>query len=87
MTGSVSGEPVVLMYSRRACGLCDKARAVILAERDRASGAFRFDEIFIDGDDDLERAYGTRVPVVHVNGVEEFEIAVEPTRLRRLVGA
>jgi hypothetical protein len=79
------GEPVVLMYSRRACGLCDKARAVILAERDRASGSFRFDEVFIDGDDDLERTYGIRVPVVEVNGAEEFEIAVEPIRLRRLL--
>ena len=78
---------MVLMYSRRSCGLCDKARAVILAERDRAAGAFRFDEIFVDGDADLERAYGTRVPVIEVNGVEEFEIAVEPMRLRRLVGA
>ena len=86
MTGSVSGEPVVLMYSRRTCGLCDKARAVILAERDRASGAFRFEEKYIDGDDELELAYGTRVPVVEVNGSEEFEIAVEPIRLRRLLG-
>ena len=81
------GEPVVLMYSRRTCGLCDKARAVILAERERASGAFRFEEVFIDGDDSLERAYGTRVPVVEVNGAEEFEIAVEPIRLRHLVRA
>jgi hypothetical protein len=75
------------MYSRRTCGLCDKARAVILAERDRAAASFRFDEVFIDGDEALERAYGVRVPVVEVNGAEEFEIAVEPIRLRRLVGA
>ena len=71
------------MYSRRTCGLCDKARAVILAERER--GAFRFEEITIDGDDELERKYGLRVPVVEVNGTEEFEIAVEPMRLRSLL--
>ena len=71
------------MYSRRTCGLCDKARAVILTERERVP--FRFEEITIDGDDELERRYGVRVPVVEVNGAEEFEIAVEPTRLRCLL--
>ena len=76
-------DPAVVMYSRRTCGLCDKARAVILAERDRAP--FRFDEVYIDGDDDLERLYGLRVPVVVVDGREEFEFEVEPARFRRLV--
>ena len=52
------------MYSRRTCGLCDKARAVILTERERVP--FRFEEITIDGDDELERRYGDRVPVVEV---------------------
>lgn len=75
--------PKVVMYSRRACGLCDKARAVILAEREGTR--FQFQEIFIDGDDELERGYGLRVPVVEVDGAEQFEIAVEPTRLRRLL--
>jgi hypothetical protein len=73
------------MYSRRTCGLCDKARAVILAERDRLGRPFRFDEVFIDGDDGLEREYGLRVPVILVNGSEAFEIAVEPTTFRSLV--
>ena len=72
------------MYSRLTCGLCDKAREVILAEQQRRP--FRFEEAFIDGDEDLERRYGLRVPVVEVDGVEEFEVAVEPGRLARLVG-
>ena len=71
------------MYSRRTCGLCDKVRAVILAERERRP--FRFEEVFIDGDDELERSYGLRVPVIEVDGTEEFEIAVQPARLRRLL--
>jgi hypothetical protein len=78
-------DSMVVLYSRRTCGLCDKARAVILAEREGLP--FRFEEIFIDGDDDLERRYGLRVPVVEVNGIEEFEISVEPTRFRQLLGA
>jgi glutaredoxin len=83
----MAGRARVVMYSRRTCGLCDKARAVILAERDRSPGSFEFDEVFIDGDDRLETEYGIRVPVVEVNGEEEFEIAVEPSRFRRLIGA
>lgn len=74
---------IVRMYSRRTCGLCDEARAVILAERSRSP--FEFDEVFIDGDDALEGEYGLRVPVVEVDGVEEFEFAVEPGRFAELV--
>jgi glutaredoxin len=76
--------PKVTMYSRHRCGLCDHAREVILAllrERD-----FEFEEIFVDGDDVLERAYGLRVPVVLVNGAEEFETQVEPALLREALG-
>ncbi len=76
-------ETLVVMYSRTTCGLCDKARAVIQAERERSE--FRFEEVFIDGDDALESDYGLRVPVVVVNGQEEFEFDVEPVRFRRLV--
>jgi hypothetical protein len=76
-------EALVVMYSRERCGLCDKARAVILAEHERST--FRFDEVFIDGDDALERDYGLRVPVVVVDGREEFEFEVEPARFSRLV--
>jgi len=75
----------VSMYSRRTCHLCDEARAIILAVRQRIP--FAFDERFIDGRDDLEREYGLRVPVVEVDGVEEFEYVVDASRLRHLVGA
>lgn len=76
--------PTVRLFSRRTCGLCDEARSAILAERTRGT-TFLFEEVFVDGDPGLERAYGVRVPVVEVDGVEEFEVAVEPDRLRRLV--
>jgi hypothetical protein len=79
------GLPVVTMYSRRTCGLCDEARTVVLAERERTP--FSFQEVFIDGDDDLERRYGLRVPVVAVGEVEEFEYEVEPKRFRVLLRA
>jgi hypothetical protein len=50
-----------------------------------ARGSFGFEEVLIDGDDALEREYGLRVPVVAIDGVEQFEYRVEPHRLRRLL--
>jgi glutaredoxin len=72
------------MYSRRRCGLCDEARAVI--EAARATAEFAFEETFIDGDDHLEREYGIRVPVVEVDGIERFEYHVDRNRLIGLLG-
>lgn len=66
----------VVLYSRPGCGLCDEARAVILAERERTP--FAFDEVDISGDDALELEYGIRIPVVALDGSEVFEIRVEP---------
>ncbi len=76
-------EAVVRMYSRRTCGLCDEARETILTVRARRS--FEFEEVFVDGDESLERSYGLRVPVVEVNGAEMFEFAVEPAALEQMV--
>ena len=71
------------MYSRTTCHLCDAARATIRAEAARSS--FWFEEIHVDGDDQLERDYGLRVPVVLVDDEEAFEYHVDPGRLHALV--
>lgn len=63
------------MYSRPGCGLCDEARRVILAERERTW--FRYEEVDISGDDALELEHGIRIPVVLVDGDERFEIRVD----------
>ena len=73
------------MYSRRTCGLCDEARDAILSVR--ADIGFEFEEVFVDGDDALEREYGLRVPVVLVDGVERFEVEVPAGELRTLLSA
>jgi glutaredoxin len=73
------------MYSRTTCGLCDEAREVILAAH--AENAFEYEEVFVDGHDDLERAYGLRVPVVLVDGEERFELHVDADVLRDLLAA
>jgi glutaredoxin len=78
--------PNITMYSRRRCGLCDKARTAIQESRHHGV-EFEFDERFIDGDADLERRFGLRVPVVLVDGREEFEFEVDPQRLRRVLAS
>jgi hypothetical protein len=74
----------VVLYSRPGCHLCDVARETILQQRDRSP--FDFEEVDIEGEDELELEYGIRVPVVEVDGDEAFEVTVEPSELARLVG-
>ena len=78
MADSTPGHRVVL-YSRAGCHLCDVAREAILTVRERFS--FAFEEIDIDGDDELELEYGIRIPVVEVDGEEGFEVTVDPDEL------
>ena len=73
----------VLMYSRPGCGLCDRAREVILRERERTP--FAYHEVDITGDDVLELEYGIRIPVVLVDGQERFEISVDARSLAEAV--
>jgi hypothetical protein len=73
----------VVLYSRPGCHLCDEAREVVLAVLDRHP--FLFEEVDIEGSDELVRDYGIRIPVVTVDGEEAFEIEVEGPRLAELV--
>lgn len=51
--------PDLVLYQRDDCPLCDAALAVMAAAR-----APDFDSAWIDGDGELERRYGARVPVL-----------------------
>ena len=73
----------VVLYSRPGCHLCDVAREAIGAVRERID--FEFQEIDIEGDDELEIDYGIRVPVVTVDAEERFEIEVDPAELERVL--
>ena len=68
--------PVVTLYARPGCHLCDEARAVILELAGESEIELR--EIDIDGDDRLLAAYLERIPVIEVDGVEVSEL--EPDR-------
>jgi glutaredoxin len=72
--------PVLTLYGKPGCHLCDDARAVVgkaLAGRDVA-----LREVDVTLDPALERRYGERVPVVAVDGEELFDYVVDPYALR-----
>jgi hypothetical protein len=51
----------------------------------RARVPFAFEEVDVSGDDELELAYGIRIPVVLVDAEERFEIAVDEEELEAVL--
>jgi hypothetical protein len=76
---------VVTLVRAEGCHLCESARRVI--DGVRAEVAFELEEVDITGDDELERRYRERIPVVLVDGEEAFIYFVHPDGLRRRLGA
>ncbi|MFA9432681.1 glutaredoxin family protein [Egicoccus sp. AB-alg2] len=75
--------PEVVVYTRASCGLCHRAEALVAREARRAT----IRHVDVDGDEDLVRRYGVRVPVVVVDGVEVAELEVAPGTVRAAVRA
>lgn len=73
----------VILYARPGCHLCDVARETLEAVRSRHP--FTLQEVDIETDDALEREYGTRIPVVSIDGDEAFEVDVPEGRFVALV--
>ena len=71
----------VVLYGRDGCCLCDDAREILL--RVRARRPFVLEDRDIDGDEELLRAYLERIPVVTIDGVEQFELFVDESELER----
>jgi hypothetical protein len=71
----------VVLYGRDGCCLCDDAREILL--RVRARRPFMLEDRDIDQDDELLRAYLERIPVVSIDGVEQFELFVDESELER----
>jgi glutaredoxin len=76
-------KPLVTLYTRNGCCLCDTARSVVGEARRRAD--FEYREFDIDTDPELQQRYNEQVPVVAINGVDVFRYAVDLQEfLRRL---
>jgi glutaredoxin len=70
---------VVTLYGKPGCHLCVEARAVIRSLR--AERDFEVREVDVSLDPGLHREYGERIPVVTIDGVEAFELDVDPEEL------
>jgi len=75
--------PVVTLYGKPGCHLCDDARAAVAAAL--ADRPVELREVDVSLDPSLERAYGERIPVVAVDGEERFQYFVEVGALARLL--
>ena len=71
----------VVLYGKPGCHLCDEARAVVAAVRERHP--FELEEVDVSIDPDLARSYGERIPVLALDGDELFEFHVEADELAR----
>jgi glutaredoxin len=69
----------VILYGRPGCCLCDEAREVLAGVS--AQRPFALEERNIEDDEGLLRAYLERIPVVTIDGVEAFELFVDPAEL------
>jgi glutaredoxin len=76
----VSRRPVVTLYTRVGCHLCDVVKDVL--NEVRKQRAFELTTIDIDSDPGLVRLYGEEVPVVAIDGRKTFKYRVDPTALR-----
>ena len=80
--------PEIVLYGRRACGLCDEARMLLegLLDERRAAGLSTptLVERDIDTDPAWERAYFATIPVVEL-GDRRLELVTSAAKLRRLL--
>jgi glutaredoxin len=67
-------EPLVTLYTRAGCCLCEEARRVLEAARCRAS--FRLAVVDIDRDPGLRQLYNDEVPVIAIDGKKAFKYRV-----------
>ena len=81
----MAGKPKVTLYTRAGCCLCEDAKRVLEAVRGRAS--FDLDEIDIDSNAELRRAYNDEVPVIAINGSKAFKYRVTEQELLKKLAA
>lgn len=72
--------PVLTVYVRPGCHLCDEAFVVL--ERLRTEIRFTVETIDIESADDLHRRYLERIPVIALDGVELYDYVVDERDLR-----
>jgi len=74
-------EPRITLFTRTGCHLCDVAKQAL--DRVAAASGAQWVEVNVDGNVELEREYGERLPVVMLDGREHGYFRVEEDRLLR----
>ena len=77
--------PIVTLYGRPDCHLCDEAREQLLALRDGGL-AFELRELNIEDDDELLARYLERIPVIVADGEIVSELGLDWGGLRARLG-
>ena len=78
-----AGAPVVTLYTRPGCHLCEVAKLQIRALQ--RTFPFHFEEKNIEDDDALERRFLLEIPVVAVAGEVVTQAPIDLGRLREAV--
>ncbi|MEZ0068788.1 glutaredoxin [Streptacidiphilus sp. MAP12-20] len=76
---------VVTLIGKPDCHLCEDARAV-LGQLQEELG-FELEELNINEDKELFRQYWEQIPVTLIDGAQHDFWKVDPTRLRKALGA
>ena len=71
--------PRVTLYSRRDCCLCDEMKAVIKAVA--AKIAIDIDEVDVDSSPHLQEQFGSKVPILFIDGRKAFKYRLTATTL------
>lgn len=72
--------PVITLYGRDGCHLCDDALALL--HRVAQEHAFTLQSVDIETDDALLKAYLERIPVLALDGEELYDFFVDEADLR-----
>lgn len=69
----------IVLYTRRACPLCDEARDQLVLL------GLEFVTRDVLADSGLSQEYGSRVPVIEVDGVDVFEGGTSPSEVPEIM--
>jgi glutaredoxin len=77
--------PVVTVYLRDGCHLCEQALEVLRPLADRAGA--RVETVDIESDERLHARYLERIPVIALDGEELYDFFVDPADLAMRLAA
>jgi glutaredoxin len=73
-------KPLVTVYSRSGCHLCEKAEETLAGLTEELN--FELEIKLIDASPELEKLYGHEVPVIHINGEHHDFFRLDVERFR-----